>query len=115
MQLNVGIVVTFIMWLALVLAVVATAIRWIRRTHPGYRRWAIAGLLLVFSLFLLFLPASAPAWISTVSANAGIAIASILYLEGAREFRGLAPRSGLAYVGGAVSIGAVAAPVPHRA
>jgi PAS domain S-box-containing protein len=95
------------MWLALVLAVVATAIRWIRRTHPGYRRWGIAGLLLVLSLFLLFLPASAPAWISTVSANAGIAIASILYLEGAREFRGLAPRSGLAYVGGAVSIGAV--------
>ena len=107
MQLNLGIAVTLMMWLALVLAVVATAIRWIRRTHPGYRRWGIAGLLLVLSLFLLFLPASAPAWISTVSADAGIAIASILYLEGAREFRGLAPRSGLAYVGGAVTIGAV--------
>jgi PAS domain S-box-containing protein len=107
MQLNLGAAVTLMMWLALVLAVVATAIRWIRRTHPGYRRWGIAGLLLVLSLFLLFLPASAPAWISTVSADAGIAIASILYLEGAREFRGLAPRSGLAYVGGAVTIGAV--------
>src|SRR5215469_1766632 len=107
MQLNLGIAVTLMVWLALVLAVVATAIRWIRRTHPGYRRWGIAGLLLVLSLFLLFLPASAPAWISTVSADAGIAIASILYLEGAREFRGLAPRSGLAYVGGAVTIGAV--------
>jgi PAS domain S-box-containing protein len=35
-------------------------------------------------------------------------MASILYLEGAREFLGLAARSGLAYAGGAVAIGAVA-------
>src|SRR5215467_9345459 len=108
MQSNIGTVVILFVWLALALAVVATAIRWIRRTHPGYRRWAIAGLLLVLSLFLIMLPASAPAWISTMSADAGFAIASILYLEGAREFRGLAPRSEPAYVGGAVAIGAVA-------
>jgi len=83
------------------------AIRWARRTHPGYRRWAIAGLLLVLSLFLLSLR-SAPAWINTLSANTGIALASILYLEGAREFQGLAPRSWLAYGGGVVAIGAIA-------
>ena len=107
MQLNLRTAITLIMWLALGFAVLAMAIRWARRTHPGYRRWTVAGLLLVLSLFLLSLR-SAPAWINRVSANAGIALASILYLEGAREFRGLAPRSWLAYVGGVVAIGAVA-------
>src|SRR5215472_12182107 len=107
MQLNLRTAITLIMWLALGFAVLAMAIRWARRTHPGYHRWAVAGLLLVLSLFLLSLR-SAPAWINRVSADAGIAMASILYLEGAREFRGLAPRSWLAYAGGAVAIGALA-------
>jgi PAS domain S-box-containing protein len=107
MQLNLRVVITLITWLALGLAVLTMAIRWARRTHPGYRRWAIAGLLLVLSLFLLsFRPA--PIGVKTISANTGIALASILYLEGAREFRGLAPRSWLAYLGGIVAIGAVA-------
>jgi hypothetical protein len=66
-----------------------------------------AGLSLVLSLFLLSLR-SAPIWIKTISANTGIALASILYLEGAREFRGLSPRSWLAYMGGVVAIGALA-------
>ena len=107
MQLNLRTAVTGIMSLALIFTVLAIAIRWIRRTHRGYGRWAIAGLLLVLSGVLLS-QRSAPAWINTVSANAGIAMASILYLEGAREFRGLAPRRWLPYVGGAVAIGAVA-------
>src|SRR6516162_7939113 len=64
-----------------------------------------AGVPLVLSLFLLSLR-SAPIWIKTISANTGIALASILYLEGAREFRGLAPRSWLAYMGDVVAIGA---------
>jgi PAS domain S-box-containing protein len=100
--------VTLFMWLALVSAFLLMAMRWIRGTHPGHGRWAIAGMLLVLSLFLLSLRSLAPDWISIVSANAGIAIAAILYLEGAREFRSLAPRSGLAYAGGVVAIGAVA-------
>jgi PAS domain S-box-containing protein len=107
MQPNLGTAIALITWLALGFTVLATAIRWARRTHPGYRRWAIAGLLLVSSLFLLSLR-SAPVWIHVISANTMIALASILYLEGAREFRGLAPRSWLAYAGGLVAIGAVA-------
>jgi hypothetical protein len=83
------------------------AIQWACRTHPGYRRWAIAGLSLVLSLFFLSLR-SVPIWMKTIGANTGIVLASILYLEGAREFRGLAPRSWLAYMGGVVAIGAVA-------
>src|SRR5215471_1450102 len=107
MQLNLRTAITLIMWLALGFAVLAMAIRWARRTHPGYGRWTIAGLLLVLSLFLLSLR-SAPAWINRVSANAATALAAILYLEGAREFQGLAPRNWLAYLGGVVAIGAVA-------
>src|SRR5215469_4435939 len=107
MQLNLRTAITLIVWLALGFTVLAMTIRWARQTHPGYRRWAIAGLLLVLSLFLLSLR-SAPAWINTIVADAGIALASILYLEGAREFRGLSPRSWLAYLGGAVTIGVVA-------
>ncbi|HEY7390293.1 MAG TPA: hypothetical protein VH640_17385 [Bryobacteraceae bacterium] len=107
MQPNLGTAITVIMWLTLGFTVLAMAIRWARRTHPGSRRWTVAGLLLVLSLFLLSLR-SAPIWINEVSANAGIALAAILYLEGAREFRGLAPRSGLAHLGGVVATGAVA-------
>ena len=107
MQLNLRTAITLIMWLSLGCTVLAMAIRWVRRTHPGHSRWTIAGLLLVLSLFLLSLR-TAPAWINSVSANSGIALAAILYLEGAREFRGLAPRSWLAYVGGVMAIGAVA-------
>jgi PAS domain S-box-containing protein len=108
MGLDLRTAVTLFMWLALVFAFLAMAARWIRRTHPGHGRWAIASLLLVLSLFLLSLRNLAPDWISIVCANAGIAIAAILYLEGAREFRSLAPRSWLAYAGGVVTIGAVA-------
>ena len=51
MQLNLRTAITLIMWLALGFTVLAMAIRWARRTHLGYRRWAIAGLSLVLSLF----------------------------------------------------------------
>ncbi|HEY6344279.1 MAG TPA: PAS domain-containing protein [Bryobacteraceae bacterium] len=98
---------TLMVWLTLGFTVIAMAIRWARRTHHGYGRWSIAGLLLVLSLFLLSWRPG-PIWINTVSANAGIALASILYLEGARKFRNLASRNWPSYAGGAVTIGAVA-------
>jgi signal transduction histidine kinase/CheY-like chemotaxis protein len=106
MELNLRTAVTVIFWLALASTVLAIAIRSARRSHPGYGRWAIAGLLLVLSLFLLSLR-SASGWINTVSADAGIAMAFILYLEGAQEFRGLLHRNWLVYAGGVVAIGAV--------
>jgi len=80
MRLDLQRAVTLFTWLALVSAVVATVMRWRRRTHPGYGRWTIAGVLLVLSLFLLGLRQVAPDWISIVSGNAGIAIAAIIYL-----------------------------------
>jgi PAS domain S-box-containing protein len=107
MQLNLSTAVRVVIWLALGFTVLSIAIRWIRRTHPGYGRWAFGGLLLVLSLVLLSLR-SAPGWINTVSANTGIAMASILYLEGAREFRGISPSNWLAYAGAVVAIGTVA-------
>jgi PAS domain S-box-containing protein len=102
MQLDLRTAVILIISLTLVLAVLVSAIRGIRRTYPGHRRWAIAGLLLVLSLLLLSLQSN------PITANAGIVMASILYLEGAREFAGLAPVLWLAYAGGVITGGAVA-------
>jgi PAS domain S-box-containing protein len=106
MQMNLRTALAAIMVLVLGFTLLAVAIRWIRRTHPGYGRWSIAGLLLVSSALFLSMR-SAPSWINTVSANAGIAMGAILYLEGAREFRGLAPRRWPPYAGGVVAIGAL--------
>jgi PAS domain S-box-containing protein len=106
MQVKLRTALTLLMWLALGFTVLAMAIRWNRRTQADYGRWASAGVLVVLSLFLLgWRPG--PAWINTVGADTGAVLASILYLEGVREFRGVAPRSWLAYAGGAVAIGAV--------
>jgi PAS domain S-box-containing protein len=66
-----------------------------------------AGLLTVFSLVLLSLRPNAPDWVSMVAANAVLVFASILHFEGARRFRGLAPRRWLAYLGGIVTLGAL--------
>jgi len=106
MQPNLPTAVTVIFGLTLASTVLAIAIRSARRTHPGYGRWAIAGLLLVLS-FLLLSWRSAPGWINPVSADAGIAIASILYLEGAQQFRGLVRRNWVVYAGGVTAIGVV--------
>lgn len=108
MQLDPRTVVTTLAVMALVFTGLATAVWWTRRTYPGYGRWTIAGPLLVLSLFLMSLRPTAPGWISILGANAVIAFASILYVEGAREFRGLPPRRGLLYAGSVVAVGAVA-------
>jgi hypothetical protein len=52
----------------------------------------MANLLLVLSFPLLALRETAPDWLSIVGANTFVTIAAILYLEGARQFRGLRPR-----------------------
>jgi PAS domain S-box-containing protein len=94
--------------LGLVFALFATAVWWTRRSCPGYGRWTGAGLLLVVALCLMGLRPFAPDWISIVGANALVVIASILYLEGARQFVGLAPRNWLAYAAGLLAVTAVA-------
>jgi PAS domain S-box-containing protein len=63
---------------------------------------------LLLSLILLSLRPIAPDWVSIVSANAVAAMASILYLEGAREFRGLPPRDWRVYGSGVVVISGLA-------
>jgi PAS domain S-box-containing protein len=94
--------------LGLAFTLLTIAVWQMRRRYPGYGRWTIAGPFLLFSLFLSNLRPNAPDWISVVAANAVLALASILCLEGAREFRGLPPRSAFVYTGGAATIGGVA-------
>jgi hypothetical protein len=69
--------------LGLVSIGLATARWWTRSNYPGYGRWALAGPVLVVSLFLLRRRPTAPDWLSMVVANAVAAFASMLYLEGA--------------------------------
>jgi signal transduction histidine kinase len=76
--------------------------------YPGYGRWTAATLLVIAGLFLSSLRPLAPDWVSIVAANALIVISTVLYMEGAREFRGLAPRVWFVYPAGAAAIGAVA-------
>src|SRR5262249_22453360 len=79
-----------------------------RRRYSGYGRWTIAGPLLLLSLFLASLRPNAPQWLSVVAANAVLVLASILCLEGARQFCGLPPRRSFVYASGAAAIGCVA-------
>jgi len=101
-------VVTTMSVMGLVFTGLATTVWWTRRTYPGYGRWTIAGPLLALSLFLANLRPTAPDWLSIPGANAVMAFASILYFEGARQFRGLPPRRGIMYAGGVVAIGVLA-------
>lgn len=78
--------------IALILSLLGAGIWWPRRTHPGFGRWTVANLLLVLSLPLLALRPIEPRWVSVVGANTLVIVASILYLEGTRQFRGLRPR-----------------------
>jgi signal transduction histidine kinase len=99
--------------LLLVLGLVSTGFAaarwWAGSPFPGYSRWALAGPLLVVAIFLLALRLRAvPDWLTMVIANAALAFAAMLYLEGAREFRSLPARSPVLYVSGIVAIGAVA-------
>jgi PAS domain S-box-containing protein len=86
----------------------ATGLWWTGRTFPGYGRWAWAGVLFVVTLFLLTTRPTAPDWLSMVVANAVGAFGALLYLEGAREFRGLLPHSWFASAGCVVTTAAVA-------
>src|SRR5215469_13960929 len=104
MRLDPGTMLTVTMLLVLLFTLLVAAIWWTRSTLPGYGRWSAAGLLLVASPLLALLRPLASDWVSVVSANAVLSIGSILYMEGARLFRGLRPRLWPIYVTGAAAM-----------
>jgi len=108
MQLEPHASVSLVMVLALLFALLVLVLWWTRRTYPGFNRWSAAGILLVAALCLLALRGLAPDWASVVCADSLIVIASILYLEGARQFLGLRPRNWLTCAGGFLAVIAVA-------
>jgi hypothetical protein len=67
----------------------------------------MANLLLMLSFPLLALREIAPDWLSVVGANTVVTIAAILYLEGARQFRGLRPRVWPMYAAGGLAVLAI--------
>jgi hypothetical protein len=75
-----------------------------RRTCAGWRRWAIANMLLGFCLALYALQLATKS-IATVGAN--VTAAAILFLEASREYCGRPPRVFPAYAGGVIAVLAV--------
>jgi signal transduction histidine kinase len=92
-------------WLAL--SALSVAIWWTRRKYQGFGRVAIAGPSTFLAVVLLGLRGSAPDWLTALVANGVFLLASVLYLEGARAFRDLPPRSWSVYSGVLVTIGGV--------
>jgi two-component system, cell cycle sensor histidine kinase and response regulator CckA len=79
----------------------------VQRTYPGHSRWTAAGLLILAAMCVFNLWPLTAGSILIAASNTMVVIAPVLYLEGAREFRGLPPRSGLAYAALAIVIAAV--------
>jgi len=82
----------------------ATILWWTRRTYPGFGSWATAGVLAVVSLYLLPPSPNTPDSIRRMAANAIIVVATVLYGDGARRFRGRPAGNRLAYIGGALTV-----------
>lgn len=75
-----------------------------RRTVPGFGRWAIAHALFAPTLLLFSLRAVLPDALTIVLANTVATALTVLVLEAAREFRGLPPRIWQAYAAGALNL-----------
>jgi signal transduction histidine kinase len=102
---------TFLMFFGFVwmfISALSTAVWWRRYRRRGFGRWTMAGLAFLLSFLLASLRPHAPEWVSVVSANNALVVSAILYVEGAREFRGLSPRRWLDYLGGLAAIGVLA-------
>ena len=95
-----------IVWLAV--SALSAAAWWTRRRYDGFGRFAMAGPGTVLALLLLSLRHIAPDWVTVVGANGVLLWTSLLYLEGARAFRGLPPRRWSASAGGLATMGIVA-------
>jgi signal transduction histidine kinase len=92
----------------MLVSALSTAIWWIRYRRLGFGRWTGAGLAFLVSFLLASRKSRAPEWMTVVCANNALVVSAILYLEGAREFRGLSPRRWLDYLGGLATMGALA-------
>jgi PAS domain S-box-containing protein len=106
MQLDPRTLATVTVAAGLLLALYGVVIWWTRRTYPGQSRWTAGGLLLLMSQCRVILWPRAPDPITLVVTNTMTVIASILFLEGAREFRGVPSRSWLVTAGGVVAVAA---------
>ena len=95
-----------IVWLAV--SALSAAAWWTRRRYDGFGRFAVAGAGTLLALVLLSLRNIAPAWVSVLGANGLLLWAALLYLEGARAFRGLPPHRRSVSAGGLATIGIVA-------
>ncbi len=74
-----------------------------RRTYPGFGRWTLGNLFIIFSLLFVGLGGIAPDWMTVVLGNSLGFVAAILFLEGIRKFRGLKPYVWAAYAGAALA------------
>src|SRR5215469_5147013 len=78
-----------------------------QRNYPGHSRWTAAGLWMLAAMCLFNMWPLTSAGLFIAAANTMAVIAPILYWEGAREFRGIAPRNRLAWAACAAVILAV--------
>jgi signal transduction histidine kinase len=108
MRLNPGTAIITLGSLWLAFSALSVAVWWTRRTYQGFGRFAMAGPGTLIATLLLGLRGTAPDWLTVLCANGVFMLASVLYLEGARTFRDLRPRSWSVYAGALVTIGAVA-------
>jgi PAS domain S-box-containing protein len=79
----------------------------VQQNYPGHSRWTAAGLLILAAMCLFNMWPLTSGGLFIAAANTMVVIAPLLYLEGAREFRGLRPRNWLAYAACAAVIAAV--------
>jgi two-component system, cell cycle sensor histidine kinase and response regulator CckA len=79
----------------------------VQRNYPGHSRWTGAGLLILAAMCLFNMWPLISGGLFIAAANTMVVIAPILYLEGAREFRGLPPRNWFGYAACAAVIAAV--------
>src|SRR5215467_15908169 len=84
------------------------AMKWrAQRNYPGHSRWTAAGLLILAAMCLFNMGPLTSGGLFIALANTMAVIAPVLYLEGAREFRGIAPRNGLVWAACAAVIAAI--------
>ena len=79
----------------------------VQQNYPGHSRWTAAGLLILAAMCLFNMWPLTSGGLFIAAANTMVVIAPVLYLEGAREFRGLPPRNWIAYAACAAVIAAV--------